>query len=155
MLVSRENYRYTESGLPYVVLNGVEVRRCPSCGAEEVAIPRIEDLHRAIALDVSGKPERLTPEEVRFLRKYLGWSGATFARKLGVTPETVSRWENGAQEMGNPAETVLRVWVGMFAPDRDYVRKILERAGTNEAPRKRHLLATPEAEKWTLSEQAA
>ena len=47
--VARENFLYTASGLPNVTLVGVEVRRCPSCGEFEVAIPRIEDLHRTIA----------------------------------------------------------------------------------------------------------
>src|SRR5260370_42646785 len=34
----KENYRYTESGLDNVILLGVEVRRCPSCGLSEVVL---------------------------------------------------------------------------------------------------------------------
>ena len=44
--------------------------------SEEVA-----ELHRAIAIAVSQKTARLSGEEVRFLRKFLGWSGADFARR--------------------------------------------------------------------------
>jgi hypothetical protein len=47
--VTRAPYRYRDSGLPGIVLLGVEVRRCQKCGAEEVAIPPIEELHRLIA----------------------------------------------------------------------------------------------------------
>jgi hypothetical protein len=45
MVTKRENRRYEAGGLPHVVLLVVEVRRCPKCGAEEMAIPRIEELH--------------------------------------------------------------------------------------------------------------
>ncbi len=34
----------------------------------------------------AGFCERLTPSEVRFLRKFPGWSGADFAARLATTP---------------------------------------------------------------------
>ncbi len=104
MSARRENYRYDASGLPGVTLAGVEVRRCAECGEHEVVIPSIEELHRAIVKVLVGKSERLAPTEIRFLRKYLGFSGADFAAHVGTTPETVSRWENGAAPMGVTAD---------------------------------------------------
>src|SRR5437879_11660470 len=92
---ARENYRYAESGLPNVILLGVEVSRCPTCGRVEVSIPRMAALHEGLARAISRKETRLAPEEVRFLRKHLGWSGTDFAGVMGVAPETVSRWETG------------------------------------------------------------
>jgi hypothetical protein len=44
-----ENHRYTECGLPNVVLVGVEVRRCVACGHHELVLPRVTELHRVIA----------------------------------------------------------------------------------------------------------
>ena len=41
------------------------------------------------------KTSRLTPTEIRFLRRCVGWSGQDFAEHMGTTAETVSRWENG------------------------------------------------------------
>src|SRR4051812_40754478 len=110
MTVSRENYAYKASGLP-VTLAGIEVRRCKSCGEHDVVIPRIELLHKAIAHAVVGKRSRLTPGEVRFLRTYLGWSGASFALHMGVTAETVSRWENGRDQPSPLADRLLRLMV--------------------------------------------
>ena len=78
MKTQRENYRYDESGLKEVTLVGIEVSRCPRCGNYEVSIPHMEDLHRLIARAVIEKTTRLTSEEVRFLRKSLGWSGVDF-----------------------------------------------------------------------------
>src|SRR5437764_1043651 len=88
------NHRYSESGLDNVVLNGIEIRRCPNCGEELVSIPRIEELHQKIATDLISKPGRLSPGEIRFLRRWLGWSGTDFAKMMGVDPATVSRWES-------------------------------------------------------------
>ena len=86
MKSARENFKYEASGLPYVTLRMIEVRRCAKCGEYEVVIPRIEELHRAIALVLIVKPTRLTPEEIRFIRTYFDWTGAEFARHMGVTP---------------------------------------------------------------------
>lgn len=120
MKTKRENYRYDAVGLPGITLRDVEVSRCPKCGEYEVAIPRIEDLHRAIAQAVIGKRERLTPAEIRFLRKFLGWSGADFAAHVGATPETVSRWETGGTPMGVTADRLLRLMVASRQPVADY-----------------------------------
>jgi putative zinc finger/helix-turn-helix YgiT family protein len=111
MKTKRENYRYEAVGLPGITLQGVEVSRCVECGEYEVAIPRIEDLHRAIAGAVISKNDRLTPAEIRFLRKHLGWTGAEFAAHFGAARETVSRWENGSSPMGPTAERLLRMIV--------------------------------------------
>jgi putative zinc finger/helix-turn-helix YgiT family protein len=120
MTSARENYSYTASGLPYVTLVGVEVRRCKACGEHEVVLPKIEQLHRVIALAVVGKHARLTAAEVRYLRKYLGWSGADFAKHMGVTPESVSRWENEREQMSAVADRLLRLMVAIRAPVTEY-----------------------------------
>src|SRR5262245_53951997 len=96
MVTRPENYRYRESGLPYVTLTGIRISRCDACGNFEVSIPRIEALHRAIAKILIEKMTRFTGAEIRFLRKSLGLSGADFSRRMGVTVETVSRWEHNS-----------------------------------------------------------
>ncbi len=85
-----------------------------------MVIPKIEQLHRAIALAVVSKRPRLTAHEVRFLRKYLGWSGADFAKHMGVTPESVSRWENEREQMSPVADRLLRLMVVTRAPVSEY-----------------------------------
>ncbi len=119
MRISRENYRYDESGLPGVTLVNVEVRRCPECGEHEVVIPHMEALHATLARVVAEKRSRLCPAEVRFLRKSLGWSGVDFARHMGVTETQVSRWEN-AMPMAATADRLLRLFVATLTPVSDY-----------------------------------
>ena len=109
--ILRKDYPYVESGLPNIILRDLEIRRCKQCANEDIVIPRLEQLHRLIARELLAKKNRLAPPEVRFLRKHLGWSQEDFARTFGVRPETVSRWETGAERMSPPAERLLRLVV--------------------------------------------
>lgn len=115
-----ENYRYDGCGLENVVLSNVKVRRCRKDAEEVVVIPRVEELHRVLAKAVASKETKLTPPEIRFLRKYLGWSGTTFAEWIGVDRSTVSRWESGDQAMGQQAERLLRVFALAIKPEEQY-----------------------------------
>jgi putative zinc finger/helix-turn-helix YgiT family protein len=133
MKSSRENYRYAECGLDTVTLANVEVRRCPECGEYEVDIPRMEELHRVIAHEVASKSARLTAQEVRFLRKYLGFSGVDFAATLDVTAETVSRWETGKKQMSPVAERALRLMVFVRNPIDQYPLEKLAEIAQGEA----------------------
>lgn len=133
MRTARENYLYKESGLPNVTLVGIEVHRCLHCGEHEAVIPKIEQLHRVIATTIARKVPRLAREEIRVLRKYLGWSGADFAEHLGVSPETVSRWENGSASMGATAERLLRLAALTREPTSDYSLDILKDVAQKKA----------------------
>jgi DNA-binding transcriptional regulator YiaG len=108
-----------------VSLRGIEVRVCRN-GHREIAIPRIEELHRVLAVAFANKPSKLAADEVRFLRRYLGYSQADFARTMGVAAETASRWESGTG-MGATAERLLRLMVATQAPIADYSFDGLER----------------------------
>jgi putative zinc finger/helix-turn-helix YgiT family protein len=119
MTSARENYNYKASGLPVTLMN-VEVRRCKSCGQDEVVIPRITELHKAIARAVVEKKARLTPAEVRFLRTHLGWSGSDFAKHMAVAAATVSRWENGHEQMSAQADRLLRLMALLKEPVSGY-----------------------------------
>ncbi len=118
--ITRKNHRYTESGLSNVVLQDVEARSCPLCGDQQVVLPRVTELHRAIALAVVRTNARLSGAEVRFLRKYMGFSGADFAARMGVDPSTVSRWENGHEPIGSLADRLLRLMVVRDRPVEEY-----------------------------------
>jgi putative zinc finger/helix-turn-helix YgiT family protein len=113
-------HNYSECGLANVILVNVEMSRCRDCGETEVAILNVEGLHRAMAHAIIRKRARLVSQEIRFLRKYLGWSGVDFARHIGVAPETVSRWEQGTNPMGPTADRALRLMVARMEPMAEY-----------------------------------
>ena len=106
--------------LPGVTLANVPVWTCADCGEEEYGIPRLNQLHQVLAHAVANRSGRLRPEEIRFLRKHLGWSGRDFATAFDVAPETVSRWENGERKMGSAAERLLRMCATRLEPITDY-----------------------------------
>jgi putative zinc finger/helix-turn-helix YgiT family protein len=133
MRTRRENYRYDECGLTNITLVGLAVARCPKCGNYEVSIPRIEQLHRLISRALIEKATRFRGEEVRFLRKSLGWSGPDFARHMGVADETVSRWENDAAPIGPQADRLLRLMVAQGHPMARYPTERLARINPDRA----------------------
>ena len=149
MKTRKENYRYDECGLKYVTLVGAEVSRCPKCGNFEISIPRIEGLHRLIARVLIEKVTRFTGDEVRFLRKSLGWSGSDFAKHMGVTDETVSRWENDAAPIGPQADRLLRLMVAQGRLTTSYPTERLTKINAKKATITR-LEVESRDEQWEL-----
>ena len=148
MKTRREDVEYGDAGLPDVTLVGVEVSRCPKCGEFEIAVPRIEELHRAIAFAVVEQRPRLTGREVRFLRKYLGYSGQDFAATIGVDPATVSRWENEKEPIGPTADRLLRLMVLRQKPLEEYPTERLADVASEPA-RQPRIVARAVGKKWT------
>jgi putative zinc finger/helix-turn-helix YgiT family protein len=106
----RQNYRYTESGLPNVVLQGLEIAQCEACGNEDVILPFPEKIHWAIARAlVAENPARMTGEQLRFLRKHVGFSGDELARHLGTDKTKISKWERGEDPIGKSTDRLVRV----------------------------------------------
>jgi putative zinc finger/helix-turn-helix YgiT family protein len=105
----RRNYRYAESGLSNVVLQGIEVADSPKCGTSDVIIPRMAKIHRAIAQALANSPARLTGEQLRFLRKHLGLSGEQLGRYLHTDRTKISKWENGEDKIGPANDRLVRL----------------------------------------------
>jgi len=149
MTESHGDHKYKE--LPGLVLRGVRLRHCPNCGEDEVSIPRIEALHRVVALAIAAKPARLTDNEVRFLRKHLGWSRDDCAGIMDVAPETVSRWEHGRAPMSRMAERFLRLAVIRLEPVSEYPSERLREVATLKARPLRAIMA-PLGDGWQAVE---
>lgn len=103
----KEEYRYVESGLDNVFLEDVEVEAC-GCG-EAVLLRALPTLHRVIAMCFSYKPARLRGREIRFIRSVLGMNSSSYATTVGVRPETLSRIENGREEVSAARDKLIRM----------------------------------------------
>lgn len=120
----QEAYHYHECGMDNVVLD-IAVRKCPVCGSAMPVIPGIEGLHDALANAIVKKDGRLTPQEIVFLRKSLGWSGVDFAQNMGCDRAQISKWEHGVVKMSKPYELLLREIVVSGKKITDYHREAI------------------------------
>lgn len=138
-----------------VPFNGVatveaDIYTCPSCGERYEGFSRVEELTREIAQNIARRVERLQPLEIRFLRKYLGYSGKDFAAFLGVAPETVSRWENadGAMQMQLSTEKLIRMMTLSEKPLSEYG---LDVAASRRPKRSGKIRLRESKGKWTVA----
>jgi transcriptional regulator with XRE-family HTH domain len=105
----RGEYRYVESGLTSVLLKDILVFHCTKCNAIVPEIPAAGILHRVIAMRLLCKKTLLTGNEIRFLRKFCGYSVTEFAEVMGTTKTVVSRWEN--KKHGDGTDRIMRLLV--------------------------------------------
>jgi putative zinc finger/helix-turn-helix YgiT family protein len=118
-------YEYSISGLKDVFLYGIRAWRCVQCGAEVPEIPRIAELHQVMASALAQKPGELSGDELRFLRKSAGFPAAKFAMLLGISPEHLSRVENGHHDaLGRAADRLARALI-MAASGDENLREVL------------------------------
>jgi len=123
----KEPYHDDLSGLSNVYLTGITVRYCPQCGVESPLIPRVEALQRELARTLVRKPSFLSGEEVRFLRKHAGFPARQFAALLGISPEHLSRVENGhTATLGSSTDRLARA-LATIATDGEEAREVLLR----------------------------
>lgn len=127
-----QNYHYDACGLDNVILVGITVGTCPECNCLVPKIPQMEALHDCIAHALVKKEERLTPAEIVFLRKSLGWSGTDFAANMQCDKSQISKWENGKANMGKQTELLFREIVAGRKKITDYKRVDAARKEANK-----------------------
>ena len=128
-------YQYTESGLDNVFLAigaGVQIKDLPS--GKQVNIRAIDQLHEVIGVSLAKEKKNLSGKEIRFLRQEMLLSQGNLAKLLGVTEQTVHRWETGKADVPKPAEALIRsLYLDQLKTDEEKgrdkisVRKTLER----------------------------
>lgn len=102
-------YKYTECGLNSVTLKDILVYHCPKCNAIVPEIPAAGVLHRVIALRIVFKKHLLAGSEIRFLRKFCGYTVNDFAAILGSSKSVISRFEKGG--CGKENDRLIRMLV--------------------------------------------
>ena len=111
----KQLYHYTESGLSNLWLRDIMIYVCHRCRAEYLEIPNIRRIHRWVADQLAQKPSPLTGEEFRFLRKQMRLSTKDLAEVMGVTRESLSRWENNGEPIGPQSDRLIRLIYRIWA----------------------------------------
>jgi putative transcriptional regulator len=120
-------YQYSECGLDYVYLvGGFEVRPTPF--GDQLTIANQKGLHKAIGKYLITHKKELTGKEVRFLRHEMDMSQPTLAKLLGVTEQTVHKWEMGkTTQVPETASRMIRVIYGQSVGEKSPVRQVLRK----------------------------
>lgn len=152
----RDPYRYDLSGLRDTYLIGITVQFCPKCKMESPIIPRVLELHNVIARSIADKPNLLSGDELRFLRKWAGLPAKQFAALLGIGASHLSRVEKGkTNHVGAPVDKLARA-VAMAANETEFSKNILlniaeqriqQKKGTKKSGSK-HPIFTLISNKW-------
>ena len=106
--MARERLAAPLEGLEHVIIDGLERMTCPKCGTEFEAWPKSGPLMAALTFALASKPRRLTTGEWRWLRRRVDPRAKEFAVQIGVTPEIVSKWENGKAPISSQTDRLVR-----------------------------------------------
>lgn len=100
-------------GAPFkILLHNAVSQTCDKKGRVlSTSIPNLRDLRREIALARCLHPRKLSPIELKFLRKAIGSKAVEIANLLGISPEHLSRCEKGDRVLSTSAEKLFRVAV--------------------------------------------
>jgi DNA-binding XRE family transcriptional regulator len=108
-------------GYPVVLYDGVEHITCLSCGHSSHFIPDVPGLMASVAVMRLMMPQKFNGREIQAIRKSAGVKQVDLAKMLDVTPETLSRWENGKEPLRMEAEKFFRLHVLKLLGTRTYV----------------------------------
>lgn len=100
-------------GAPFKVYlrDAVRVELCDGCGAvRNTAIPDPEGLLYTISLCRALHSRKLTGAEIKFMRNVMGWKATKLAEELAITPEHLSRVENGHVPLSITTEKLFRFY---------------------------------------------
>jgi putative zinc finger/helix-turn-helix YgiT family protein len=111
------NLKYKTCGLDNVTVHDVTQYRCDRCGEEYLKLGDEKKLHEGIAEQLLAKKDPLTGQEVRFLRKFLGYNIQMFARLTGYDPASLSRIEHEKQPITQPFNNYIRSLVAYKIPN--------------------------------------
>lgn len=101
-------YHYTQCGLDNVYLvSGYQVRKID--GEVFISVRDVDDLHNAIALYIVRHRKVLRGSEVRFLRKHLDLTQRELGQYIGVSDQSIARYEKEQTSMAGPEDALLRL----------------------------------------------
>lgn len=107
---------------------------CPRCGEFYLDGVTIRALEKAVAEALAHGGDG-SPEAFRYMRKAIGLKAVEVAELMSVTPETVSRWENGERQPEPRAVRLLGALVLEVVEGRTTLLEYLRSLGRDTGPR--------------------
>lgn len=113
-----ETHNYALGGLRVELISSAFELVCADCGESAILIPNLSGLTAAVAIARVQEAVKLNGREIRFLRKSLGMTARVLGDKIGIAPETVSRWEADKLVVSPQNEMLLRLLVAGIMTER-------------------------------------
>jgi len=112
------DYKATTPDEPEIIVKGVWVEKCSSCG--EMVFP--PDSSDYIAQVIAEETEQLTPAQLKEIRERLGVDQTQMSEILGLGDRTYHRWEKGTQYPSRSMCYYIRI-LGRFQTTFDWLKK--------------------------------
>jgi DNA-binding transcriptional regulator YiaG len=100
-------------GLSPVEVHHAPALRCTHCGEVTWEGTTLDAIAYELARQLVADSSHLAPDEVRYVRKYLGLTQADLATRLGVDRNTVARWEIADRPLRHGEAIALRALVAL------------------------------------------
>lgn len=109
--VVQDGYTLDTLGAPFrvVLYDGFDLKVDPKTGEEVVNVIDMIGLIGAVVRARVEHPRKLSGEEIKFVRDAVGVKAKVLSEFLGMSPEHLSRCENGSKVMSVPFEKLFRV----------------------------------------------
>ncbi|MEP3279383.1 MAG: helix-turn-helix domain-containing protein [Stappiaceae bacterium] len=108
-MIASAPYHYKECGLGNIYLmNGFHIETVD--GDEYVSIDDVDQLWKAIGLNLVTNKKILMPDEIRFLRGLMNNTQSELASDLRVDDQTVARWEKGKNRLTGTSDVAFRIF---------------------------------------------
>lgn len=101
-------FHYVACGLPNVWLENGYRETEMSDGSAGFSIDNVKDLHQQIGRSLAKKESLLNGDEFRFLRSELRMSRRNMGEFLGLSDETIKKWESGENPVHKASDAAIR-----------------------------------------------
>jgi DNA-binding transcriptional regulator YiaG len=123
--IMAEPYLYKACGLDDIyLLNGVEKHE--SAYGRGISVHNAKALHREIGHYLIMHRKALSPKEIRFLRKEMEMTQEELGDCLGITGQTVARYEKGETEIPGPVDQLTRFCFAFYLMPQEERAKVME-----------------------------
>lgn len=123
---SPEPLRYTQCGLDDVYLVNGFSREETDYGPA-TSIHNVDGLHRVIGLHIVEHIKTISAKEMKFLRRQMDFTQQELGNLMGITDQTIARYEKGESHVTGPVNRLIRIIYAYYLRPPEAQREVLDR----------------------------
>ena len=123
---SPEPLHYTQCGLDDVYLVNGFSREETDYGPA-TSIHNVDGLHRVIGLHIVEHKKTISAKEMKFLRRQMDFTQQELGNLMGITDQTIARYEKGESHVTGPVNRLIRIIYAYYLRPPEAQREVLDR----------------------------